>query len=193
MLSTIVKAVVFIASLYIHFPFFSLFLTLRKLPIENEWTDVCMCPYRKRFDRAEAEYITAKLDLQRKTETKEQLTEHLCTIIQQNELRKAKKLEELMQQLDVQADEEALELEVEVEQLLREQETETGKQVVPVESPGQPAGESVSSGLADGNKEPQLQTTSPEANKPGKHSSSPPLRLDCPGQGAKNFSAAVAT
>ncbi|XP_027272984.1 RAB6-interacting golgin isoform X2 [Cricetulus griseus] len=148
---------------------------------------------RKRFDRAEAEYITAKLDLQRKTETKEQLTEHLCTIIQQNELRKAKKLEELMQQLDVQADEEALELEVEVEQLLREQETETGKQVVPVESPGQPAGESVSSGLADGNKEPQLQTTSPEANKPGKHSSSPPLRLDCPGQGAKNFSAAVAT
>ncbi|KAL6039787.1 hypothetical protein STEG23_037521, partial [Scotinomys teguina] len=79
---------------------------------------------RKRFDRAEAEYITAKLDLQRKTETKEQLTEHLCTIIQQNELRKAKKLEELMQQLDVQVDEEAVELELEVEQLLQEQEGE---------------------------------------------------------------------
>lgn len=60
---------------------------------------------RKRFDRAEAEYVAAKLDLQRKTETKEQLTEHLCTIIQQNELRKAKKLEELMLQLEVQADE----------------------------------------------------------------------------------------
>lgn len=49
--------------------------------------------------------MAAKLDLQRKTETKEQLTEHLCTIIQQNELRKAKKLEELMLQLEVQADE----------------------------------------------------------------------------------------
>ncbi|CAH6789385.1 RAB6-interacting golgin [Phodopus roborovskii] len=148
---------------------------------------------RKRFDRAEAEYITAKLDLQRKTETKEQLTEHLCTIIQQNELRKAKKLEELMQQLDVQADEEALELEVEVEQLLRDQEAEAGKQVVPVERLCQPAAENVSSGSADSNKEPQVQATSPEADKPGRHSSNPPLRLDCPGQGAKNFSAAVAT
>lgn len=60
---------------------------------------------RKRFDKAEAEYVAAKLDLQRKTETKEQLTEHLCAIIQQNELRKARKLEELMAQLEVQADE----------------------------------------------------------------------------------------
>ncbi|XP_005364039.1 RAB6-interacting golgin isoform X1 [Microtus ochrogaster] len=144
---------------------------------------------RKRFDRAEAEYITAKLDLQRKTETKEQLTEHLCTIIQQNELRKAKKLEELMQQLDVQADEEALELEVEVEQLLREQEAEAGKQMAPVERLCQPAGEAVSSE----NKEPQEQATSAEADKPGKLSSSPPLRLDCPGQGTKDFSAVLAT
>lgn len=148
---------------------------------------------RKRFDRAEAEYITAKLDLQRKTETKEQLTEHLCTIIQQNELRKAKKLEELMQQLDVQADEEALELELEVEQLLQEQEAEAGKQVVPVERHCQPAVESVSAGVAGENKEPQEQAASPEADKPSKHASRPPLRPDCPGQGAKNFSAAVAT
>ncbi|XP_076403983.1 RAB6-interacting golgin isoform X2 [Peromyscus maniculatus bairdii] len=148
---------------------------------------------RKRFDRAEAEYITAKLDLQRKTETKEQLTEHLCTIIQQNELRKAKKLEELMQQLDVQADEEALELELEVEQLLQEQEAEAGKQVLPVERHCQPAVESVSAGVAGENKEPQEQAASPEADKLGKHSSRPPLRPDCPGQGAKNFSAAVAT
>ncbi|KAL1769648.1 RAB6-interacting golgin [Sigmodon hispidus] len=148
---------------------------------------------RKRFDRAEAEYITAKLDLQRKTETKEQLTEHLCTIIQQNELRKAKKLEELMQQLDVRADEEALELEVEVEQLLREQEAEAGKQVVPVERLCQPAGESVSSGLADENKAPQEEAPSAEADKLGKHPSSPPLRPDCPGGGGKNSSAAVAT
>ncbi|KAF6074560.1 golgin, RAB6 interacting [Phyllostomus discolor] len=89
---------------------------------------------RKRFDRVEAEYVTAKLDLQRKTDIKEQLTEHLCTIIQQNELRKAKKLEELMQQLDVQADEESLELDAEVERLLHEQEAEAGKQKVRGES-----------------------------------------------------------
>lgn len=107
---------------------------------------------RKRFDRAEAEYITAKLDLQRKTEIKEQLTEHLCTIIQQNELRKAKKLEELMQQLDVQADEEALELEAEVERMLQEQEGEAGKQVIAVKSPWQPAGECISSGFTEENK-----------------------------------------
>jgi len=36
---------------------------------------------------------------------KEQLTEHLCAIIQQNELRKARKLEELMHQLELNADE----------------------------------------------------------------------------------------
>uniref|UniRef100_A0A8C6VSJ7 RAB6-interacting golgin n=1 Tax=Nothobranchius furzeri TaxID=105023 RepID=A0A8C6VSJ7_NOTFU len=54
---------------------------------------------RKRYEKAEAEYVTAKLDLHKKTEVKEQLTEHLCAIIQQNELRKAHKLEELMQQL----------------------------------------------------------------------------------------------
>uniref|UniRef100_A0A3Q2QA40 RAB6-interacting golgin n=1 Tax=Fundulus heteroclitus TaxID=8078 RepID=A0A3Q2QA40_FUNHE len=57
---------------------------------------------RKRYEKAEAEYVTAKLDLHRKTEVKEQLTEHLCAIIQQNELRKAQKLEELMQQLQLQ-------------------------------------------------------------------------------------------
>ncbi|KAM9832048.1 RAB6-interacting golgin [Neosynchiropus ocellatus] len=64
---------------------------------------------RKRCEKAEAEYVTAKLDLHRKTEVKEQLTEHLCAIIQQNELRKAHKLEELMKQLQLQASEEELE------------------------------------------------------------------------------------
>lgn len=63
-------------------------------------------PPRKRFEKAEAEYVSAKLDLHRKTEVKEQLTEHLCAIIQQNEQRKARKLEELMQQLQLQATEE---------------------------------------------------------------------------------------
>ncbi|XP_041648133.1 RAB6-interacting golgin [Cheilinus undulatus] len=58
---------------------------------------------RKRYEKAEAEYVMAKLDLHKKTEVKEQLTEHLCAIIQQNELRKAHKLEELMQQLQLQA------------------------------------------------------------------------------------------
>lgn len=70
--------------------------------------DVCCfsCGHRKRYEKAEAEYVTAKLDLHRKTELKEQLTEHLCAIIQQNELRKAHKLEELMQQLQLEATEE---------------------------------------------------------------------------------------
>lgn len=85
---------------------------------------------KKRYDRAESEYVTAKLDLHKKTQIKEQLTEHLCTIIQQNELRKAKKLEELMQQLDVETDEERLDLEIEVEQMLQLQEAEARKQLV---------------------------------------------------------------
>ncbi|XP_027019134.1 RAB6-interacting golgin [Tachysurus fulvidraco] len=58
----------------------------------------------KRLEKAEAEYVAAKLDLHKKTEVKEQLTEHLCAIIQQNELRKARKLEELMLQLELRTD-----------------------------------------------------------------------------------------
>lgn len=41
------------------------------------------------------------MDLHRKTERKDLLTEHLYTIIRENELRKAKKLEELMTKLNV--------------------------------------------------------------------------------------------
>ncbi|XP_072130051.1 RAB6-interacting golgin isoform X1 [Mobula birostris] len=77
---------------------------------------------KKRYDKAEVEYVAAKLDLHKKIELKEQLTEHLCAIIQQNELRKAKKLEELMQQLEMEADEEQLELEIEVENILQKEE-----------------------------------------------------------------------
>ncbi|XP_037362401.1 RAB6-interacting golgin isoform X2 [Talpa occidentalis] len=128
---------------------------------------------RKRFDKAEAEYVTAKLDLQRKTEIKEQLTEHLCTIIQQNELRKAKKLEELMQQLDVQADEETLELEVEVERLLHEQEAETKRQLVHSERPFQPSGDSVT--FAKENKKHPGQTACPKIDEQSKNSNSNPL------------------
>uniref|UniRef100_A0A8C6DR13 RAB6-interacting golgin n=1 Tax=Moschus moschiferus TaxID=68415 RepID=A0A8C6DR13_MOSMO len=127
---------------------------------------------RKRFDRAEAEYVTAKLELQRKTELKEQLTEHLCTIIQQNELRKAKKLEELMQQLDVNADEETLELEVEVERLLCEQEAEAKKQVVHLERSFHPSGENVTLELAEENKKPQVQAASSKVDEQGENSNS---------------------
>ncbi|XP_039077620.1 RAB6-interacting golgin isoform X1 [Hyaena hyaena] len=130
---------------------------------------------QKRFDRAEAEYVTAKLDLQRKTEIKEQLTEHLCTIIQQNELRKAKKLEELMQQLDVQADEETLELEVEVERLLHKQEAEAGKQMVHLQQPFQPSGESVTLGLAKENRNHQDQGACQKVDEQCEHSSSFPI------------------
>ncbi|XP_073756104.1 RAB6-interacting golgin isoform X1 [Callorhinus ursinus] len=131
---------------------------------------------RKRFDKAEAEYVTAKLDLQRKTEIKEQLTEHLCTIIQQNELRKAKKLEELMQQLDVQADEETLELEVEVERLLHEQEAEAEKQVVHLGRPFQPSGESVTLGFAEENKNRQEHAASLKVDEQCENPGSMPLQ-----------------
>lgn len=56
---------------------------------------------RRRYEKAEAEFIAAKTELHKKTELKEQLTEHLCAIIQQNELRKARKLEELMERLQL--------------------------------------------------------------------------------------------
>ncbi|XP_061153029.1 RAB6-interacting golgin isoform X10 [Syngnathus typhle] len=63
----------------------------------------------KRYEKAEAEYVMAKLDLHKKTDVKERLTEHLFAIIQQNERRKALKLEGLMQELKLQATEEQLE------------------------------------------------------------------------------------
>merc|ERR1719312_1955928 len=47
---------------------------------------------QKRYDRAEREFVEAKLHLHTCLERKEMLTDHLCTIIEQNELRKAKKL-----------------------------------------------------------------------------------------------------
>ncbi|XP_042602878.1 RAB6-interacting golgin-like isoform X2 [Cyprinus carpio] len=74
---------------------------LRKL-IEQSSMDYSLA--WKRFEKAEAEYVAAKMDLHRKTEVKEQLTEHLCAIIQQNEMRKARKLEELMIQLELNAE-----------------------------------------------------------------------------------------
>ena len=57
--------------------------------------------FRRRFEKAEAEYVSAKVDLHTKSELKEQLTEHLYTIIHQNEIRKAKKLADLMKELEM--------------------------------------------------------------------------------------------
>ncbi|XP_078488965.1 RAB6-interacting golgin-like isoform X2 [Ciona intestinalis] len=63
---------------------------------------------QRRFQQAEKEYIASKMDLHGKTTRKEDLTEHLFNIIQANEERKAKKLEELMVKLNL--EEEELEL-----------------------------------------------------------------------------------
>jgi hypothetical protein len=54
---------------------------------------------RKRYKKAEKEFLDAKLQLFERLERKELLTEHLCTIIEQNEIRKARKLSELMNRL----------------------------------------------------------------------------------------------
>ncbi|XP_067012766.2 RAB6-interacting golgin isoform X2 [Anabrus simplex] len=56
---------------------------------------------QKRYDKAEKEFLEAKLCLFGKLERKELLTEHLCTIIEQNEMRKARKLSELMDKLQL--------------------------------------------------------------------------------------------
>ncbi|XP_071801879.1 uncharacterized protein [Asterias amurensis] len=56
---------------------------------------------QKRYQKAEAEFVTAKISLHKLSDHKEALTEHLCTIIRENELRKSKKLEELVEKLDV--------------------------------------------------------------------------------------------
>ena len=55
----------------------------------------------KRYDKAEKEFIEAKLHLHNCQEKKELLTDHLCAIIEQNELRKSKKLNSLMNELNI--------------------------------------------------------------------------------------------
>ncbi len=67
--------------------------------------DVAVIVYvlsRLRFERAETEYVSSKLALATCKERKDLLSEHLCTVIQENELRKAGKLSHLMTQLDIQ-------------------------------------------------------------------------------------------
>ncbi|XP_005105467.2 RAB6-interacting golgin [Aplysia californica] len=65
---------------------------------------------QKRYEKAEKEFVSAKMDLFEKGDTKEQLTEHLYTIIHQNEVRKAKKLVELMEKLTMEVTPEEMEL-----------------------------------------------------------------------------------
>ena len=55
---------------------------------------------KKRYDAAETEFVAAKVGLHKAADLKEQLMEHLCMIIQQSELRKAERLEELTRQLE---------------------------------------------------------------------------------------------
>ncbi|XP_052093178.1 RAB6-interacting golgin-like isoform X2 [Mytilus californianus] len=62
---------------------------------------------QKRYERAEKEFVDAKVDLQKKSEQKESLTEHLYTIIHQNELRKSNKLSELMKELEMEQNNES--------------------------------------------------------------------------------------
>ena len=63
-----------------------------------------MCLHRKRYERAEKEFVEAKLALVEKSDVKESLTEHLYTIIQQNEARKAERLAILMKELGLAAE-----------------------------------------------------------------------------------------
>ncbi|XP_072015699.1 uncharacterized protein [Amphiura filiformis] len=56
---------------------------------------------QKRYQKAEEEFVAAKMQLHKAEDTKEALTEHLCTIIHENEIRKSQKLEELVNKLEV--------------------------------------------------------------------------------------------
>jgi len=58
---------------------------------------------QRRYDKAEKEFIDSKMNLFRIMERKELLTDHLCAIIEQNEMRKAGKLTELMDKLNIES------------------------------------------------------------------------------------------
>ena len=60
--------------------------------------------FRKRYDKAEKEFVTAKTKLHEAAERKDMLVEHLATIIEKNEERKARKLEELLKELNIDED-----------------------------------------------------------------------------------------
>ncbi|KAJ3661206.1 hypothetical protein Zmor_005614 [Zophobas morio] len=56
---------------------------------------------QKKYHKVEKEFLEAKCLLHQKQERKEMLTEHLCAIIEKNEERKAEKLNELLQRLQL--------------------------------------------------------------------------------------------
>lgn len=56
---------------------------------------------RKKYNKIEKEFLSAKMYLHQSQERKELLTEHLCTIIEKNEERKAAKLTELLNKLQL--------------------------------------------------------------------------------------------
>ena len=57
--------------------------------------------FRTRYELAEKEFVSAKLELHKSKEQKELLSEHLCAVIRETELRKSRKLSELCQALGV--------------------------------------------------------------------------------------------
>lgn len=56
---------------------------------------------QKRYDKAEKEFVEAKLHLHNCHEKKDLLKDHLSAIIEQNELRKSKKLNSLLDELNI--------------------------------------------------------------------------------------------
>ena len=76
------------------------FLKYKQLSLSNKISRIIFIS-RKRYEKAEKEFITAKESLFLKSERKDQLTAHLANIIQLNEERKAKKLTELMEELNI--------------------------------------------------------------------------------------------
>lgn len=56
---------------------------------------------RLRHENAEREFVSAKIDMHKTKEQKELLSEHLCTIIHDMELKKAKQLSQLCEALGV--------------------------------------------------------------------------------------------
>lgn len=69
-----------------------------------ETASITFMAAQKRYDKAEKEFVTAKTKLNEAAERKGMLAEHLATIIEKNEERKARKLEELLKELNIDED-----------------------------------------------------------------------------------------
>ncbi|XP_064616200.1 RAB6-interacting golgin-like [Liolophura sinensis] len=79
-----------------------------------EQASIAYLEAQHRYERAEREFIEAKIYLHEKAEMKEQLTEHLYTIIHQNEIRKSEKLAQLMKELEMETAVEDIEVKVDL-------------------------------------------------------------------------------